>query len=245
MLWLSCAYAAPTNPDVQYHRAIQLAREGRHDQALPMLRQLSKNYPARHDYLYDYITVLGWAERYAEELAQAPRLRLADAPVYVLESLGHAARVTGDPNQAVAYYRLALKRQADSAPSIIGLAESLSNQGKTHDALALLKPFVQRHPDNSDALSALANAYQSDNLPLDALAAYERVLDSHPDDREAWRQRVFIIDHMGAAPRALTLAQHRPELFSAGELDTLTMDAAATYIRWGGLYHPLPAPIGP
>ena len=240
MLWLPCAYAAPANPDAQYHKAIQLAREGRHDQALSLLRQLSTNYPSRPDYLYDYITVLGWAERYDEELAQSPRLRLADVPVYVLESLGHAARVTGDLDQAVAYYRRALKRGADRAPSVIGLAESLTNQGKAQDALALLQPFVHRHPDNSDALSALANAYQGDNRLMDALTTYERVLDSHPDDREAWRQRVFTIDRMGAAPRALTLAQRRPELFTAGELDTLTMDAAATYIRWGGLYHPLP-----
>ena len=206
MLWLPCAYATPANPDAQYHRAIQLAREGRHDQALTVLRQLTTNYPSRHDYLYDYITVLGWAGRYDEELAQTPHLHLADAPVYVLESLGHAARVTGDLDQAVTYYRLALKRQADSAPSVIGLAESLTNQGKAHNALAVLQPFIHRPPDNSDALTALANAYQSDNRLIDALAAYEGVLDTHPDDREAWRQRVFTIDRMGAAPRALNLA---------------------------------------
>jgi biofilm PGA synthesis protein PgaA len=158
-----------------------------------------------------------------------------------LESLGHAARAMGDAGHAVEYYRMAVSREADRAESVIGLAESLTDQGKANDAIDLLQPFIHRHPDNTDALIALANAYQRNNRLIDAVAAYERVLDIRPNDRESLRQRVFATDSLGVAPLALDMAQRHPELFTTDEMDTLTMDAAATYIRWGSLYHPVPA----
>lgn len=238
---LPCSYAAPASPEAKYHKAIQLARDGRHDQALILLRELTGDYPGKREYLYDYLTVLGWAERYGEELAQARRLRLPDAPVYVLESLGHAARNLGDAAQAVTYYRMAVDREPDRADSVMGLAGSLSDQGKTNEAIELLHAFVQRHPDNPEAMASLASAYQNSNQLYQALSAYDRLLAVKPGDREALRQRIFLTARLGAAPLALDMAQSQPGLLSDDELDSLTLDAASKYIRWNGLYHPLPA----
>ncbi len=241
ILLLPCALAAADNPEVKYHKAIQLAREGHHDQALPLLRELAAAYPDKRDYLYDYITVLGWAERYNDELAQIPRVRLQDAPAYVLESLGHAERGVGDSARAVEYYRMAVNRAPNRADSVIGLAMSLVDQGKSSEALDLLKPFTRRHPNNTEGIASLAAAYENNHQLFEALAAYDRLLALNPDHREAQRQRIFITARMGAAPRALDMARSHPGLLAESEMDALTIDAAAKYLRWKDLYHPQPS----
>jgi len=240
-LLLPCAYAAAADPEAQHQKAIQLARDGRHDAALVLLRELTDAYPDQPDYLYDYITVLGWAERHKQVLALVPRVRLPEAPVYVLNGFGRAARAVGDAAHAVEYYRMAANRAPDQADSVIGLANGLSDQGKTAEAADLLKSFVQRHPDDTAALEALADAYQNSNRLFDAMAAYDRLLAVKPGLREAQRQRIFLTARLGAAPLAAEMARGRPGLFAQSELDSLAVDEAAKYIRWNSLYHPLPA----
>ncbi|MEK7323559.1 MAG: tetratricopeptide repeat protein [Pseudomonadota bacterium] len=238
---LPAADAATTGAALKHQQAIQLARDGQNDAALPLLHELSEVYPDRQEYLYDYIAVLSWAERYEDALAQRPRLHLPEAPVYVLESLGRAARGVGKPAQALDYYRMAVQHAPDRTDSIIGLAKSLTELGRAKEAVDLLQPLSQRRPADSAVLEALAYAYQNDQRWFEALAAYNRLLAIQPADREARRQRILLTARLGAAPLALDMARDRPDLFSANELDALAIDAAAKYIRWNDLYHPLPA----
>lgn len=233
--------AAPSKADLKHQHAVQLARQGHNDQALRMLRELTEAFPAKADYRYDYITVLGWAEHYREVLAEAPHLRLADAPVYVIESLGRAARGVGETDKAVEYYRLAVRRAPDRADSVLGLAMSLTDQGKPAEAVALLQPLAQRRPADPEVLEALAVAYRNNDEPLAAVAAYDRLLAVQPARREAQRQRILLTARLGSAPLALEMARAHPELFSQDELDTLTIDAASKYIRWSELYEPEPS----
>lgn len=236
-----CSLAAPNEAALKHQKAIQLARDGQNDAALPLLRELRAAYPGRREYLHDYIAVLSWAERYQDALDQASQLRLPEIPAYVLESLGRAARGVGDPARAIEYYRMAVQRAPDQTDNIIGLAKSLSDQGQAKEALELLKPLLQRRPSDAAVLEALAYTYRNDQQWFEAIAAYDRLLAVQPEDREAHRQRILLTTRLGAAPLALDMARERPDLFSENELDGFAIDAATKYIRWNDLYHPLPA----
>ncbi len=235
------AYATTTGAALKHQQAIQLARDGQNDAALPLLRELTQAYPGRQEYFYDYVAVLSWAERYQDALDQAQQLNLPEAPVYVLESLGRAARGVGDTAQAVDYYRMAVQRAPDRIDSVIGLAKSLTEQGRAQEAVALLKPLLQDRPTDSAAWEALAYVYTNDQRLFEALAAYDRLLAIQPANREARRQQIMLTARLGAVPLALDMARDRPGVLTENELDALTLDAASKYIRWSDLYHPLPA----
>lgn len=56
-----CSLAAPSEAALKHQKAIQWARDGQNDAALPLLRELRADYPGRREYLHDYIAVLSWA----------------------------------------------------------------------------------------------------------------------------------------------------------------------------------------
>lgn len=249
LLWLCAGPAlslAATDAEPDYQQALALARDGQHAAALHLLAALVQAHPGTPIYRYDYITVLGWAGHHAEALAQAGALDLAVAPAYVLESLGHAARHSGDAPQAERYYRLALGRDPQRTGSHIGLARSLDDQARSAEAITLLNtqlstqvPTQQaEQPDNILALETLLPIQQRANLIYDALATCDRILALQPGHREAARQRILLTAQLDAAPLALGMATQNPGLLDADEIDTLNIDAAGSYLRWNDLYQP-------
>jgi biofilm PGA synthesis protein PgaA len=227
-------------PKVRYEKALQLARSGRHDAALPILRELVEEFPKERFYLYDYMAVLGWAGRDPEVLALRPRVDLAIAPPYLLETLGRSSRNVRDYPGAIHFFQIATERAPERVEGWIGLALSHSDAGETPKALEILQRLEKEHPERIDVLRALALADQRGGKPFEALAVYQRILRLDPSDRESRRQRIFITRELGASHLAASMARENRELFTDPEFEAIAGDEAAQSIRWGGLYNPSP-----
>lgn len=227
-------------PKVRYEKALQLARSGSHDAALPILRELVEEFPKERFYLYDYMTVLGWAGRDPEVLALRSRIDLEAAPPYLLETLGRSARNVGNYPEAIGFYQTATQRAPERAEGWLGLALTYSDAGEGAKAIGILERLEKQHPERIDVLAARARAEQRDGKPFEALAVYQRILRLDPANRESRRQRIFITNQTGASHLAASMARENRELFTDPEFEAIVGDAAAQSIRWGGLYNPSP-----
>lgn len=231
------AKANDTGERVAMHRqALALARAGKFSPALHILEQLLARYPRHSAYLYDYITVSGWAEHDDQVLRYLPQLNLAEIPPYVLETLAKAARNTQQYPLAIELYRRDLQRYPQRLPATLGLALALTDNGKTDKALTLLNKLAQQRPrQQQDILKAQAYVHELRHAYFDALKTYELILAASPTDRDALRGRILITAKLGAPHLAADMAARHPGLLSSGELATIRQNQTAIAIRWGRL----------
>lgn len=229
--WTGAIHAADS-PKLRYEKALQLAGDGKHDAALPMLQQLAEEFPKEPFYLYDYMTVLSWAGRDQEVLSLQSRVDLAAAPLYLLETLGRSARNTRDFPLAIRFYEMATEKAPERVESGLGLARAYSDHGAPEKAIPLLKRLDEKHPKRVDILEALGEAYRLDQKGIEALAVYHRILDLNPEHREAQRQRILIASRLGAHDLAASMAREKPALLSNEEFERVIGDQAAQSIRF-------------
>jgi biofilm PGA synthesis protein PgaA len=223
---------AADSPKVRYEKGLQLARDGRHEEALPILKQLTEEFPKEPFYLYDYMTVLSWAGRDQEALSLRSRVDLEVAPPYLLETLGRSARNLQDYPLAIRLYEMATKKGPERVEGELGLARAHLENGAPQKAVGLLKRLDEKHPKRIDVLEALAEAYRLDKKNIEALAVYHRILHLNPEHREAQRQRILIASQLGAHDLAASLAREKPGLLSDEEFEAIIGNQAAQSIRF-------------
>lgn len=227
---------ADTAVDEQYEAALALAREGQFTPALEILGTLSAQHPETLRLLYDYLAVLGWAERDAEVLALANRIDLASAPPYVLETIGKSARNTRSYGLAINAYSLARDQDPLRLENTLGLAMALSDGGKPDEALTLLAEFPATGEQELPIL--LTRGYilkAKPNTFFDLLAVYNRVLEIDPDNEEGWQGKILTTQWLGAPHLAARMLAEHPTALSPSERASLMADRAATRIGWGGM----------
>lgn len=218
-----------------HREALAQARAGQHDTALATLASLVKRHPEQPLYLYDYVTVLGWAEKDAAALSHLSALDLKAAPNYVLEALGKSARNLKRFPLSIKIYRIAVRRLPDDIQSTLGLAMSLAENGDHTEANTLISRLSARHPENIMVLNTRAYVQLMRQDFFQALDTYERILALQPDNQEARRGRILITARLGAPHLAADMARGNPGLLSAKELDAIRRDRIAIAIRWGRL----------
>ncbi len=239
LVFTASPYAADQD-NVEYERALKLARGGHLDSALTILRQLTAQFPEEEVYLFDYIAVLGWAEQDSEVLSLQSRLDLAGAPPYVLETLGRSARNTEDGPSAIRFYSMAVHRAPDRVESRLGLALSHADNGNTKKAIAILNRLNKKHPKQIGILEALAYTHQSIGNTFDELAVIQDILDIDPGHRESRYRRILIATQLGVPHLAADMAKKTPAFLSTEVLETIIGDQAVQSVRWGRLYNPFP-----
>jgi biofilm PGA synthesis protein PgaA len=232
-----CAALAPlgagAQPADRHADAVRLARDGRHDAALAALQALASERPDDRRIRFDTIVVLGWAQRDAQALALAADTDLADAPAYVLESIGRSARNEKRFELAEATYRRSLNRNPDRAESRIGLALTLADLGRPVQAAALLEPLLAKAPPRLEALEARAAIAESQRDWMTALSHHQRTLQQAPNSRDAVRGVVRSAAALGAPHIARSIAVRHPGLLPEAELAALSADASALGVRYG------------
>ncbi len=222
------------SPEMEHRAAVEQARQGEYDMALQRLSALVKTYPSRPVFLYDYISVLAWAGRDKEVLAQLPRIDLKRTPGYVLNAIGKSARNSQKPELAVKIYRAAVKR-GSGKQARLGLALSLAESGQPFEADEQMKLLLRDEPDSIELLEAQAYIKQVDRDYAGAIAVYDRLLAKNPEHRAARRGRILSMIRLGAAHEAVRLARREVDLFSEEERDRIAAHQAATVVRWGRL----------
>ena len=228
--------AAPDRAERRYAQALVEARAGRHAAALSILADLSRRYPERPAYLYDYITVLGWARRDREALSLKGRVDPQRAPLYVIESLAKSARNLRRFEEAERDYRWVLARAPERKAARIGLVLTLADMGRGQEAFELLEGA----PAGLSRLERLqTQAYVDYRMGrfFAALRAYEGVLAMDEDDPEARRGLILTAARLGAPHLALAMAREWSVPLDPGALDLLAARRSAIDIRWGRLPH--------
>lgn len=220
--------------EAAYLDALELARKGQPAQALPELQNLVSQNPDNRRYLYDYLTVLGWAEMDAEVIALLPQIDLEAAPLYVLETVGKSARNVRRYDLAVQAYRTALRRDPASSGSAVGLAFALADSGQPDAALDVVTGAAAQAPQRIDVLEARAYVLGVKKDYFQQLAVYQRILQIYPNHRGARRGLVRVAARLGAPGLALKLWQEDRSLLPYEELQAILRDSAALTIRWGG-----------
>lgn len=232
--WLPSALADGST-DADYERALQLARDGHHEQALAILGTLSEHHPEHAPYRYDLITVLAWAGRERDALDRAADLDSALMPSYVLHALGKSARDIGDFALAESYYRAALERVPSDREARIGLALSLADGGDNTAAHDIMSRLAAERPTDLSVLSALGYVQLRAGLYFDVLNTSERMLLIDPSSADARRGQIMAAFRLGAPHLAADLADATPGLLTAEERAGIENDRQAMAIRWARL----------
>lgn len=231
-------YSSLSRPvsEAEYKRLIELARGGDYDRALRRLATLVKAFPGEPRFLYDYITVLGWAGRDEQVLEQLLRIDIDRAPAYVADTVGKSARNQRQYDTAIQIYRSALKKQQGRQQSILGLALALVDKGDHEAAVEVLQPLLKRTPAPVPALEILAYIQERRRDFTSALSAYDRILELQPDHRGARRGRILAALRLGMPHLASEMAGRNPDVLSESDRQAIKGDLAAMTIRWGRLY---------
>ncbi len=219
-----------------HHQAIRAARDGKVEQALPLLSMLMANFPADKRYRFDYLQVLYWAGDNEQVVAQSQDLDLDQAPAYVLESVASAARSQKQFAYAERCYRLLIRLDPEKLPYRLGLARVLIDQRQLSAVKPLLRQLTDKYGDRLEILLVKAYAKEAAGDYLAAAQLYRTVLDRQPGNKDALRGMVFAMSAVKAFPDALETAERYRQYFSNQEWVRLRWDFAAAWVRWGEIY---------
>ncbi len=229
----SPTYATEGVANAEYQSVIAQARSGHYEPALTLLKKLTADEPATVKYLYDYVTVLGWAGYDADVFAQISNLNLSTTPTYVLEILAKAARNTKHFDEAINIYQAAIDQNPRLRQSHIGIALSLADAKRSDEALSVLDALLISSPDAIDVLKAKAYVYESKRDAFNALSVYNSLLVLNPKSVYSLRGRILNTSRLGAPQLAITFAQEHPEVLTKQDMAELVNNKAALFIQWG------------
>lgn len=189
------AYADRTAREAE---AIQLGRDGHHEESIAILRDLIAENPYDESARSNLVVVLGWAGRHEEALQVGRELDLSVAPVWAIEATARAARDFQDYAYAVEVYRMAVERTDDCLTCELGLALALADQYQAaarkaeaageemeaglSEAIERIKPLVKQYPNDTEVLFGCGYIYRLRHEHFDALNCYERLLTLLPDE---------------------------------------------------------------
>ena len=121
-----------------------------------------------------------WDEAIREFEAAAANV-MYTTPERAYFNLGEAYRAKGDPANAEAAYRRALRANELYAPAYIALSSVLGGQGKWNDAASVLTRCVEVLPDYAPGWMELGRAWLRLSRPAEALKAFDKVLEVSSD----------------------------------------------------------------
>ncbi len=227
----SALYAAPA--DEEAHReAVAKARSGSYRESLETLERLVRHRVDQPRYFYDYVLVLNWAGRDEEVLGLAERVP-PQAPAYVHEAIGRAARNLGKHAIAAARFRYAMAVAPDALSPVIGLAHTQRESGNAAGARQTLLGVEPIHGRAPDWMIARAQVAEVQAKFLEALTYYQRVQQMEPERAEAIAGQARIASRLGAPRVAVELANRHPKAIDAKQLASLIGDQVALSIRAG------------
>lgn len=227
-LGLHPVLASPLSESDQHTVAINAARAGRYAEALDTLAALQALAPQDRKLAQDRLRVLVWAGDYATAWDLQQDWALADLPSDLKSLIALAARRTGHLDQALEYYRAAIRDLPKDVTPHLGYVLTLTDAGDFARAEAALATTTRTFGPN--AALELASAYlrSRQGLSLAALRHYQAALHLVPASREAAQGQAASLRALGALERADQLWAREDK----GERRVLAADRAAQRLRW-------------
>jgi len=221
--------------------ALQAAREGKFDSALPDFVNMVAEAPNDIGIKADYIEILTWAKKYQEALTVATGMDTTTMPLYCLNALAKAARNTSQFDKAITYYEQLIAREPTKLDPALGKVLTLIDFGKFVDAESELTKIRQQHPKNAEVLRALSYLGQQSKQPVIVIDANTRLLEINNQDLEAARALIKASRESGATAQASALAAQYPQAVDKVEFTKINNDDAAKHIAWGHYGTQVPA----
>ena len=216
-------------------RAVQLAREGDLKKALKILEPLYLKTPDNTVLLYDYITVLSWAEHDREVRDLLNKIDTEKAPLFVISAAAKSLRRIGEWETAERMYRLGIRRFPDDIDIQAGLILTVTDAGYPDEALKIADKFIENNQWKKEIRLAQAYAAEAADKVYRALMAYQKVLSRDSLNQKARHRQIMLLHRLGAYARSLELAEQYPEAIEPGEYRKLRGDKTALDVRWSKL----------
>lgn len=221
--------------------ALQEARAGRFEIAIPAFVAMTKEAPNDMGIQADYIEVLTWAKKDQEALAHATHLDTANMPSYGLSALAKAARNTKQYSTSIDYYTQLIAREPNQVDYQVGKTLALIDAGRFDEAESSITTLRQQYPNHVEVYRALAYFGQQTKQPVLEVDANTRILSLNPQDEAAAKALIRSAREAGATAQALALAKQYPNAANNNEIAKIHNDNAAQYIAWGRYPSKLPA----
>lgn len=225
--------AAATDRDWHAAReaAVLLARAGELEQSIARLEALLATRPGDERVRADLLVVLEWAGRHEAALELAAAMDPAQLAPYARLAWARALRAGGHAESALELLQPVIDHPEAMPDAAVLAALLLIDLDDLAEAAARLEALGARYPGDAEVAAAMSYLAGLQRQPGRALESADRALRSREDHAEASRQRVFALVRLGAAGRALELADETPMLFSAAERDALVGEDAAQALR--------------
>lgn len=228
-LSVSMANAQPSDRLTLMHdRAVELARAGKHDEALTMLYELREQYPDDLSVLDDLIVVLGWASRDEQAVYEALPFGVEHLPKYVGMTVAKSARNLKMFDTAGDWYEYLMVNNPDDVQARIGLALTFADRGSVDIAKLVLDAA---DPNLVDVQFAYAYIHERAGELVEALNAYNRILELSPEHPGALRGKALILRSLLMPDQALQMAEKYPGVFNEQEIARLKVDQIAVQVR--------------
>src|SRR5437764_5581217 len=189
-----------------FTQASSLARRGKYDQAIGLLRDVKPDDP-QHDHALQMIADLQQKKTQASELvggrpaAQVYQEALASGQTAMSNHDYEAAKNAFDAAQRIKPLppeMQSLYDQAMQQSAKLEGARALFKERKYQDAIAALAPLEQTDPQNASIKRMITDAHfnlgaqalQNERLP-DAMREFDEVLKANPNDEQARRSRTL------------------------------------------------------
>jgi biofilm PGA synthesis protein PgaA len=226
--------ADPSAPsgEAQYQSALQLAREGKAQDAFTRLAILRCQHADDLRIYHDYIALAVDAGRNDVALAEAVKLDKANTPPYVLEAVARAARNSKQPDIAIQFYDAVLTRTPARSESALGKIYTLSDAGRNLQAETAAESALAIDSKNARLWEAYAYVLRSEGRLTQSLEAYHQVRELDPASMTADLGRINMLSALGAPHKAMEIAEARPDLLKREETLRLQGDRAAAHVRW-------------
>ncbi len=227
--------AAADVSDTEYEAAIRAARSGDFDNALPVIERRRIQNPSDLSAAYDYLVVLGWANRLAEAVAAYEALPAGQPPAYVDAAAARDYRDLGQYDRALALYGEGREHYPQDLTFAYGEILTLADAKRAEEAVERANALLEASPNDTELLSALLYALATTDRHQETLAIANRLAALDASNREARRQQIIQSGELGDSASALERAQQSRELFSDAEMRRFAVQAAAAANRAGEL----------
>lgn len=224
---------ATTAASSDHERAVQLARQGRYDEALPILQSLHNSQPGNVSVTRDYLAVLGWAGGHDALVVSLYRTLGGDQPDYVIEAAAKSYRNMRQPNDSLALYQNGLARSPANVSFAVGVIRSLADSGQTDAALAAARDNISRYGERPEVLVATAETADQAGRVVETVYYYKALLSVSPQNNQAWRGLIRMAVIGGDFDNAMALASQHPEAITPAEYRQIVGDKNAALVRNG------------
>jgi tetratricopeptide (TPR) repeat protein len=186
ILWRDTLAKNPTGWMPHYNLGVNLADQGRHDEAIKHFTRSIENNPAHADAYGNLGMSLIATDRRNEALATLQRaIELNPDYPEAHYNLAHLLAGNGDVASAMRHLNEVLRIRPDYYDAHNNLAILLGSQSRTDEAIEEFRAALRIKPDYTEARFNLAQTLLRAGRAAEALLEYEEVLRHTPTDADA------------------------------------------------------------